>query len=76
MVAQVESCVNGDLQQQHGAAPDPEYIDSGMQKNSRVLIPAARVITLKPGMRPWESPSARSSYSADLNTRSASIVQI
>jgi hypothetical protein len=33
------------------AAPDPQYPGSGAQGDSRVLIPAARVITLKTGMR-------------------------
>jgi hypothetical protein len=32
-------------------ARDAEHPDSGTQKDSRVLIPAARVITLKTGMR-------------------------
>jgi hypothetical protein len=37
--------------QREGAAPDPQYPGSGAQTDSRVLIPAPRVITLKTGMR-------------------------
>ena len=38
-------------EQREGAAPDPEYPGPGAQGDSRVLIPAARVITLKTGLR-------------------------
>jgi hypothetical protein len=43
--------VTGSQEQREGAKPDPEHPDSGAQKDSRVLIPAARVITLKTEIR-------------------------
>jgi hypothetical protein len=40
-----------DHQRRETSALDPEYPGSGARGDSRVLLPAARVITLKTGMR-------------------------